>query len=144
MTTLPLTEAMSAWTHLLGAAGAALMGSQLVRRGRDREQRVSLAIYVAGAVAMLLASGVYHLVPEGSSLHGILQRLDHSGIWLQIAGTFTPVHIIFFRGFWRLFPLIVVWTGAAFGVALKLFFFDTVPEAPGLFLYLGLGWFGTA
>jgi channel protein (hemolysin III family) len=144
LTSLPLTEAVSAWTHLLGAAGAALMGAQLVRRGRDREQRVALAIYVGCAVAMFLASGVYHLAGEGHPLRGVLQRIDHSGIWLQIAGTFTPIHIVFFRGFWRWFPLVVVWTGAALGVALKLFFFDTVPEAPGLFLYLALGWFGMA
>jgi channel protein (hemolysin III family) len=139
---LPASELVSAGTHLLGAACAAWAGRGLIRRGRDAEQVASLAIYVVCVVAMLLASGVYHLAGEHHPLRSTLQRIDHAAIWLQIAGTFTPIHIVFFRGLWRWTPLVIVWTGAASGVVLKLFFFSAVAESPGLMLYLGLGWFG--
>lgn len=139
---LPATEALSAATHLLGALCAAYAGAGLIRRGRNREQVVALSIYVGCAVAMFTLSGVYHLAGEGHALRGFLRRLDHAAIWLQIAGTFTPIHVVFFRGGWRWWPLAVVWTGAFLGIVLKLLFFGTVPEGPGLALYLGLGWFG--
>ncbi|MBX3466608.1 MAG: hemolysin III family protein [Planctomycetes bacterium] len=139
---LPASEALSAATHLVGAVAAAVAGVWLVRRGRDREQVVALSIYVACAVAMLTASGLYHLAGEDHPQRAALQRLDHAAIWLQIAGTFTPIHIVFFRGAWRWAPLVVVWTGAFLGIVLKLLFFGAIPEGPGLFLYLGLGWFG--
>jgi channel protein (hemolysin III family) len=140
LASLPVSELVSAATHLLGAICAAVLGAGLIRRGRGPEQVVSLAIYVAGVVAMFTLSGAYHL--SGEAARPALQRLDHAAIWLQIAGTFTPIHIVFFRGVWRWAPLVVVWTGAGVGVVLKLFYFGAVAESPGVLLYLGLGWFG--
>jgi hemolysin III len=138
---LHIAEPVNALTHLLGALVALLASVDLLRRGgADRERVVSLAIYVVGVVCMLTASGVYHLAGPDHPDHLLLQRFDHAAIWLQIAGTFTPVHVIFFRGAWRVAPLVVVWTAAALGVVLKLFFFASVSEGPGL--YLALGWFG--
>ncbi len=138
----PASEALSAATHLLGALAAAFAGVGLIRRGRNREQVVALTVYVVCAVAMFSMSGVYHLVGEGHPAREALRRLDHAAIWLQIAGTFTPIHVVFFRGRWRWWPLTIVWAGAFLGIALKLLFFGAVPEGPGLALYLGLGWFG--
>lgn len=139
---LPASEALSAATHLLGALVAACAGVGLIRRGHDREQVVALTIYVVGAVSMFTLSGVYHLAGAGHPSRGFLQRLDHAAIWLQIAGTFTPIHVLFFRGARRWGPLGVVWASALLGILLKLLFFGVVPEGPGLALYLGLGWFG--
>ena len=144
MATSVLSEPVSALSHLAGASVALLAGIELLRRaGPSRERTISLAVYVAGVVALLLASGFYHLVGDGHPWRDQLRRLDHAAIWLQIAGTFTPIHIIFFRGGWRLWPLVVVWTGALLGILLKLVFFDVVPEGVGLSLYLALGWSGT-
>jgi channel protein (hemolysin III family) len=142
LTTLPASEALSASSHLIGAVGAAIAGVWLVRRARSREELVALCIYVVGVVTMFAVSGIYHVVGEGHPQRAALQRLDHAAIWLQIAGTFTPIHIVFFRGGWRWGPLGVVWTSALLGVLLKLVFFSAVPETPGILLYLGLGWFG--
>ncbi len=138
-----LAEPVCALSHLLGAVVFLLLGVALVRRGRPTAGRVlSLAIYVAGVVAMLTASGLYHLAGPDHPWHAVLRRIDHAAIWLQIAGTFTPIHVIFFRGGWRRWPLVIVWTGAFFGVLLKLVFFELVSEGPGLVLYLALGWSG--
>lgn len=143
MSTSLIAEPVSALSHLVGAIVALLAGIELVRRaGPSRERTISLGIYVACVVALLIASGMYHLVGDGHPWRAQLRRLDHAAIWLQIAGTFTPIHIIFFRGGWRLWPLVVVWSGALLGILLKLVFFDHVPEAVGLSLYLALGWSG--
>ncbi len=73
----------------------------------------------------------------------VLQRLDHAGIWVLIAGTFTPVHVILFRGAWRWSILLVVWTIAITGLVLEVIFFQSFPEWLILSLFLGLGWMGT-
>ncbi len=140
---IQLAEPVCALSHLLGAVVFLLLGVGLVRRGRPAPERLaSLAIYVAGVVAMLTASGLYHLAGPDHPWHAVLRRIDHAAIWLQIAGTMTPIHVIFFRGGWRRWPLTVVWTGAFFGILLKLVFFEHVSEGPGLALYLALGWSG--
>lgn len=143
MLTLDVADRVSGFSHLLGALVALVAAIDLIRRGGASRERVgALVVYVVGVVALLTASGVYHLTSADSPHRAPLQRIDHAAIWVQIAGTFTPIHIVFFRGFWRVFPLLVVWGGAAAGILLKLVFFDAVPEALGTFLYLGLGWFG--
>jgi channel protein (hemolysin III family) len=71
-----------------------------------------------------------------------LQRLDHGAIFVLIAGTFTPLHGILFRGAWRWGPLLFVWAAAVAGVTLKSVFFDDLAEWLGLLFYLGMGWLG--
>jgi neutral ceramidase len=54
-------------------------------------------------------SGVYHLLRPGSGGRTVLQRLDHSGIFVRIAGTFTPVHAILFRSLQKRDPVRLSW-----------------------------------
>jgi channel protein (hemolysin III family) len=93
---------------------------------------------------LLAVSGLYHLTLPGGTSNRIMVRLDHDAIFLLIAGTFTPIHGLLFRGKMRWIPLAMVWSVAAAGIVLKTFLFDTVAESVGLTLYLGMGWFGTA
>ena len=85
---------------------------------------------------------VYHLLDPAYLPRRILQRLDHAAIWLLIAGTFTPIHIILFRGAWRWAVLSFVWTIAISGLVIELIFFDDIPMWLSLSFYLGLGWVG--
>lgn len=91
---------------------------------------------------MFSMSGVYHLLEPGKTPRLVLQRLDHAGIFLMIAATFTPVHGILFRGFKRWGFLGIIWSLAISGISLKTIFFDSIPELLGLSFYLGLGWIG--
>jgi channel protein (hemolysin III family) len=77
-----------------------------------------------------------------STARAVMARLDHNAIFLLIAGTFTPAHIILFRGPARWLPLLVIWTAAILGVVLKSVFFDDFQESVGLAFYLLMGWFG--
>lgn len=87
-------------------------------------------------------SGVYHLLNKGGMASQVMRRLDHAGIFLLIAGSFTAVHGYLFRGFWRWGMITAIWVMAIAGLTLKTIFFSSVSEALSLTFYIGLGWFG--
>lgn len=135
-------DPFSALTHLFGAIVFAIAGVYLVRRDDPRSRRVPLAIFAAAAVTLLLASTLFHWLPSGTGARAVAQRLDHAAIFTLIAATFTPIHVILFRGVLRWGVLALVWTSAVAGLTLKTVFFNDVPEALGVSAYLALGWVG--
>jgi len=103
---------------------------------------VSLVVFACSCVLLLSMSGVYHLLSPSGVPRYVLHRLDHAAIFILIAGSFTPVHAILFRGAWRWGMLACVWAMAITALTLKTVYFSSMPEWLGLLLYLGLGWFG--
>lgn len=139
------SEPFSSLSHLSAALGFFLAGVVLLQRGRGDLARVFvLGVFVFSCVFLLSMSGVYHLLESGSTGHAVLQRLDHAGIFVLIAGSFTPVHWLLFSGWARWGVLLLIWILAITGITLKVIFFDAIPEWLGLSLYLGLGWIGLA
>lgn len=139
------SEPVSSLSHLLGAGVFAAAGFFLLRRGRGNAARMFvLGVFVFSCVFLLSMSGVYHLLSPGGAGHTVLQRLDHAGIFFLIAGSFTPLHWILYRGWGRWGVLLLIWTLAITGITLKAIFFDRIPEFLGLILYLGMGWIGLA
>ncbi len=136
-------DPFSSMLHLLAAAVFSVLSFFLVARGRGSVGRMfSLAVFAFSVVFLLSMSGIFHLLPRGGTGRMVLQRLDHAGIFLLIAGSFTPLHSILFTGFWRWGMLSLVWTLAVAGITLKSIFFDSIPEWLGLSIYLGMGWLG--
>ena len=136
-------DPFSSLSHLLGAGVFACLTPFLLWRGRGNAGRLFfLGVFAFATVLLLSMSGVYHLLSTGGVARAVLKRLDHGAIFILIAGTFTPVHGILFRGAWRWGPLLFIWLGAAAGVTLKTIFFDDVAEWLGLTFYLSLGWVG--
>jgi channel protein (hemolysin III family) len=139
------SDPVSSLSHLLGAGVFFVQSLFLMRRGWGNWGRVfCLWVFAFSGVFLLSTSGVYHLLTPGRGGRAVLQRLDHSAIFVLIAGTFTPVHGILFRGWLRWLPLFLIWSAAATGITLKTIFFNDVSEWFGLALYLGLGWIGVA
>jgi channel protein (hemolysin III family) len=103
---------------------------------------LSLAVFAFSAVLLLCMSGTYHLLTPGTAGRAVLQRLDHGAVFVLIAGTFTPLQVILFRGAWRWAPLLVLWASAAAGVTFKSIFFESMAEWLGLLFYLVMGWLG--
>lgn len=137
------SDPVSSLTHLLGAGVFAWLTPSLLSKGRGDPWRVvSLGVFSFSVVLLLAISGTYHLLTPGTAGRTVLLRLDHGAIFILIAGTFTPLHGILFRGVWRWGPLVVIWMLAAAGVTLKSVFFEDVAEWLGLLFYLGMGWFG--
>ncbi len=94
-----INEPVSCLTHLVGAGVFTLLALSLIRRGRGNWGRIAvLGIFAYSAVFLLVISGLYHLCPPETSSRIVLWRLDHCAIFILIAGTFTPVHGILFKG----------------------------------------------
>jgi channel protein (hemolysin III family) len=142
--TIPgFSDPVSSVTHLLGAGLFACLTPFLLLKGRGHLSRtVALGVFAFSTVLLLSISGTYHLLTPGTPARAVLRRLDHGAIFVLIAATFTPLHVILFKGVWRWAPLLVLWSAAIVGVTLKSAFFDDVAEGLGLVLYLGMGWLG--
>lgn len=136
-------QPVSSLTHLGAAVAAAVAAVPLLRLGRKSPGRVlAIAVYVVCVLTVLIVSGTYHSLERGCRAREVMQQIDHYAIWLLIAGTFTAVHGVMCRGFWRRGLLTIIWAYAAVGILLQILWFQTFSGVPGLVLYLGLGWVG--
>jgi hemolysin III len=133
--------AADAIVHALGV-GFALIGGPiligLVAAEGDIWPVVAISVYVATLIAMFTASASYNLIPI-ESWKGWLRRLDHSTIYLKIAGAYTPFAAISIGGFVGKTLLATVWIVALTGLALKLLYPRRF-EILSIILYLALGW----
>ena len=139
---LGFCEPISSWLHVGGAVVAGLSARTLYRSAATPGATLALGVFAAAVVLSLAVSGTYHAFDIDTTAREVFRRLDHAFIWVLIAATFTPVHVILFRGPWRWGMLSVIWACAAAGVILKTVFFADVGDGLGLALYLILGWMG--
>lgn len=138
-----LSDPFSALSHLVGVLVALYYSVSLIRLAAvHRGWQIAVSVFVFSVVFLLSMSGVFHLLDHGSLSRDVLQRLDHAGIFALIAGTFTPVHSVLFKGFFRWGFLLLIWGLAITGITLKTIFFTELAEWLGLIFYLGLGWLG--
>ena len=98
-------------------------------------------IYGCAAVALYLVSSTYHVFARGPRARKIMQRADHSMIFVLIAASFTPVVLLALSGPWRWALLGAVWLIAICGIAIKCFALERFPRLGGG-LYIALGWLG--
>ena len=137
------SDPVSSLTHLAGAVVSGILGFSLIARGRGDAGRVfSLAVFAFSCVLLLSLSGIYHLLQHETVARGVLMRLDHAAIFILIAGSFTPVHVILLHDRWHRYLLPLIWLAAIAGLTLQSVYFDAMPDWLGLLMYLGLGWLG--
>jgi len=139
-----LRDPVSGLTHLGAAVAAApgLAGLLYLGRG-DVAKEISLLIYGVSLILMFAASATYHLVNSGPRVLRILRKLDHSAIYLLIAGAYTPICLHFFAGFWRWGMLGIIWLMAVTGIGVKLFIINA-PRWLTAGVYLLMGWLSIA
>ncbi|WP_028354057.1 PAQR family membrane homeostasis protein TrhA [Bordetella petrii] len=134
-------EIANSISHGLGALGAVAAAPLLIvgatRRG-DAALIAGAAVFAASMCLLYLASTLYHALPRGRAKQ-VFNVLDHSAIYLLIAGTYTPFALGPLRGPWGWTLLGLVWGLAALGVALKAMRRLDRP-AVSLALYLAMGW----
>ncbi len=135
-----LREPVSGLTHL-GGAIAALFGQivLLVLASSGLEKFISTLVYGLSLVGLFSASAAYHLVNAGPKVTAILRKLDHSAIYLLIAGTYTPFCVNAFSGFFRWGLLAIVWGIALAGIIVKLFYMGA-PRWLTAGIYVLMGW----
>jgi hemolysin III len=135
---------MRGWLHHWSfvtsmAAGAVLVTTAATVVGSPLAV-VSCAIYVACVLGLFGISALYHRYPWRSDrARARMRRLDHSMIFVFIAGTYTPVSALALSGTTRVVVLSVVWGGALGGVVLQLAW-PSAPRWVGVPIYLALGW----
>ncbi len=141
---LPDRPRMRGWLHHWSfvtsmAAGAVLVTTAATVVGSPLAV-VSCAIYVACVLGLFGISALYHRYPWRSDrARARMRRLDHSMIFVFIAGTYTPVSALALSGTTRVVVLSVVWGGALGGVVLQLAW-PSAPRWVGVPIYLALGW----
>jgi len=99
--------------------------------------------FAVSATVMLGTSTLYHRVHWKRGARLWMRRADHAGIFLLIAGTYTPVGLISLHGSWRVTVLAIVWSGAAVAVLTK-FCWVRAPKWVSVALGVALGWAGVA
>ena len=119
-------------------------GTTLVLAAPVGRAKLATAIYAASVAVLFGASALYHRVNWRSiAARRWMRRLDHSAIFVLIAGTYTPVAVIALDGPLATAILIAVWAGALAGIALKLLWIDA-PKWVVSLTYVLLGWVALA
>ncbi|HEX7246860.1 MAG TPA: hemolysin III family protein, partial [Actinomycetota bacterium] len=95
-------------------------------------------IYALALIGLYGVSASYHLGDWTEAAYARMRRLDHSMIFVLIAGTYTPFCLLVLQGTLATAVLVAVWAGAAVGVATKLYRVDL--HVLSGFMYIGLGW----
>jgi hemolysin III len=133
-------DPVSGLTHL-GAAVLAVFGlGALLWLGRDNLMKeISLLVYGISVILLFSASATYHLVKASPQVIQRLRKMDHSAIYLLIAGSYTPICLHFFEGFWRWGLLGIIWSMALIGIIVKLFVINA-PRWVSAGIYLVMGW----
>jgi hemolysin III len=114
-------------------------GVTLVAVGRTAAARAASAVYAVSVMALYGVSASYHRIPWSPAARQWMRRLDHSTIFVFIAGTYTPLSVLALHGTWRISILAAVWGAAAVGVVLKMTRLRAASSA-GTAVYVALGW----
>lgn len=135
-------ELANSISHGLGLL-AGLLGAPILLvaawRGGDRYFFVGSAIFSGAMLLVYLGSTLYHAWPRGL-VKSVFQVIDHSAIFLLIAGTYTPFTLGPLRGIWGWSILGFVWSLALLGVIWKSIGGPEHRRGISLALYLGMGW----
>jgi len=137
-----LNDPISSLSHLTAAVGALGGTYFLYRKGRGDALRVSsLMIFSASLLFLFAMSGVYHGLPPGPA-RVFFRRLDYAGIWLVIAGSATPVHVLLFKGHWRWGLTALFWGAALTCLVLIDAYFSSLPYWSIVLAYIGVASLG--
>jgi hemolysin III len=135
-------ELANSISHGLGLI-AGLIGAPVLIfaswRGGDRFFFAGVTVFSAAMLLVYLGSTLYHAWPRGA-MKSVFQVVDHSAIFLLIAGTYTPFTLGPLRGAWGWTILALVWALAIFGVAMKGVYGAERRKKLSMTLYLGMGW----
>lgn len=137
----PGEETANSLSHGLGLIAAIVATPYLILYAREHSDTafvVGTCIFAASMLLLYCASTVYHALPRGN-VKRIFRVIEHSSIYILIAGTYTPFTLGVLRGIWGWTLLTVIWGLAIIGVTLKIFARLSHPVVSTT-LYLLMGW----
>lgn len=140
----PLKPRLRGLSHQWAFFVSLLTGAALVLAAPGEQATLACAVYAASVAGLFGASALYHRVNWSSArARAWMRRLDHSMIFLLIAGTYTPFALLALEGTLATAILIAVWGGALAGVVFKLAWIGA-PKWLVAGVYVALGWVAVA
>jgi hemolysin III len=137
---VPIKPLLRGWSHVVGLVAVLALGSVMIANAADTSRGPGLMIiYVAGTAAMFGVSAAYHRLRWSPKVRTRMSRLDHSTIFLAIAGAYTPVAVIGLHGAHRGLVLWICWIGAVVGITLQWLPFH-LPRWLLAAVYVLVGW----
>jgi len=131
------------WIHA-GVAPFVLAASiALVVLSPTPAAKWSTAVFGISAVMLFGTSAVYHRGRWSPRVAGVLRRLDHTNIFLIIAGTYTPLAVLLLPQRTAQILLVIVWSGALVGLLARVFWLGA-PRWVYVPVYVALGWVAVA
>jgi hemolysin III len=134
-------EIMHILTHWIGTIIVCLGSGVLITLSAltgSATKILSVSIYSFSMITLYCASTLYHFA-ESENIKKRLKVLDHSSIYLLIAGTYTPFLLINLKGIIGITLFIIVWSMALLGITAKLFFLNKFKKV-SVAAYLVMGW----
>ena len=142
-TVFRVRDPISALTHFIAFLAAILATPVLLVHAAwqraDLSTLISLGIFMISMVLLYGASTAYHSFSLTDRGNRVLKKLDHTMIFLLIAGSYTPVCVVSLRGMVGFQLLTLVWSFAAAGVIFKLCWV-TCPKWVSSVIYIAMGW----
>lgn len=132
----------SAITHFIAWLGAVIAATPLLIRASSKPDPIfvfSASIFIVSMILLYGASTIYHTFDVNTKVNRILKKLDHSMIFVLIAGTYTPVCLLALDKTTGYRLLALVWSIAIVGVIIKLLWINC-PKWFSSIIYIGLGW----
>jgi len=127
--------------HEIGFYAALGLAVPLALTAEPGRARLSAIVFSSCLAGCFGASALYHRPTWRPNVRSWLARLDHAGVYLLIAGTYTPVALCVFSRDWAVPVLAVVWSGVVIAILLKLIWVG-VPKRVSAVIGIGLGWVG--
>lgn len=137
-----LREPVSGLTHLFGAFASVvgliiLLVYSIIQK--SPWHIATFAVFGASLILLYTASSVYHLVSISENAIKVLRRIDHSMIYVLIAGSYTPICLIALRGAWGWSIFGTIWGLTIVGILVKNFWFNA-PRWLSTAFYIVMGW----
>jgi hemolysin III len=125
--------------HLGAFFVALVVGGFLIAAAPSGRVQFAATVFAAAVAVMFGASALHHRVTWGERGYRWSRRIDHAGVYLAIAGTYTPFGLLVLHGAWGVVVLAVVWGGAAAAIVLKFAWVDG-PKWLAAAIAISLGW----
>ena len=136
---LPAKPRLRGALHVVAFPVSLGAGAVLLATADDPADRWACFVYTLAAATLFGVSALYHRGTWDARTHARLRRLDHSNIFVMIAGTYTPLCVALLDGTTRTVVLAVVWAGAVAGIVFRVAWL----HAPAWLytpFYVALGW----
>ena len=135
-----LKPRLRGWIHAGSIPLVVAAGAVLVVLSPTVETKVGSAVFIGSALLLFGVSAIYHLGTWPPAVWALLRRLDHSNIFILIAGTYTAFAMLLLHGSARTYLLVGIWSGAVLGVLFRVFW-TGAPRWLYTPIYIVLGWF---